>query len=133
VAAYGDSVQRVLIATSDGRWVEEERPRIRLVEQVVAARDGVIQTGFWGPAGLAGAEFFDRHPPRQTAERAARQAVAMLDGIDAPAGEMPVVMGPGGGGILFHEACGHGLEPTWCRKGPRSTGESSGRSWPRHW
>src|SRR5205823_3490145 len=45
VAAYGDSVQRVLIATSDGRWVEEERPRIRLVVQVVAARDGVVQTG----------------------------------------------------------------------------------------
>jgi TldD protein len=110
VATYADSVQRVLIATSDGRWVEEERPRIRLVVQVVAARDGVIQTGFWGPAGLAGAEFIDAHPPRDTAERAARQAVAMLDGIPAPAGEMPVVVGPGGGGVLFHEACGHGLE-----------------------
>src|SRR5438046_608004 len=117
VAGYGDSVQRVLIATSDGRWVEEERPRIRLVVQVVAARDGVIQTGFWGPAGLAGAEFVDRHPPRDTAERAARQAVAMLDGVDAPAGETAVVMGPGGGGILFHEACGHGLEADLVQKG----------------
>ncbi len=117
VAGYGDSVQRILIATSDGRWVKEERPRIRLVVQVVAARDGVIETGFWGPAGLAGAEFVDEHPPRETAERAARQAVAMLDGIDAPAGETAVVMGPGGGGILFHEACGHGLEADLVQKG----------------
>ena len=67
--------------------------------------------------GLAGVEFVDGHPPREVAERAARQAVAMLDGIDAPAGEMPVVMGPGGGGILFHEACGHGLEADLVQKG----------------
>ncbi len=110
VAVYGDSIQRVLIAASDGRWVEEERPRIRLVAQVVAARGDVIQTGFEGPAGLAGLEFIEVHPPRATAERAARQAVTMLDAIPSPAGEMPVVLGPGCGGVLFHEACGHGLE-----------------------
>ena len=116
VAAYGDSVQRLTIAASDGRFVVEERPRIRLSVQVVAARDGVIQTGFHGPALLAGAEFVDRHPPREIAERAARQAVAMLDGVPAPAGEMPVVVGPGGGGVLFHEACGHGLEADLVQK-----------------
>ena len=116
VAGYGDSVQRLLIATSDGRLVEEERPRIRLVVQVVAAKDGVMQTGFEGPAGLAGVEFLDRHPPREVAKKAAGQAVAMLDGIPAPAGEMPVVMAPGGGGILFHEACGHGLEADLVQK-----------------
>ncbi len=110
IAVYGDSMQRVLIAASDGRWVEERRPRIRLVAQVVAARDGNIQVGFEGPAGLAGVEFLEEHPPRRTAERAARQAVTMLDSVPAPAGEMPVVLGPGCGGVLFHEACGHGLE-----------------------
>lgn len=116
VASYADSVQRILVATSEGRWVEEERPRIRLAVQVVAARDGVMQTGFEGPAGLAGAEFMDAHPPAATAEKAARQAVAMLDGIPAPAGEMAVVVGPGGGGVLFHEACGHGLEADHIQK-----------------
>jgi TldD protein len=109
-ATYGDSVQRVLIATSDGRWVEEVRPRIRLVAQVVAARGGVIQTGFHGPAGLAGVEFIESHPPARTAEIAAGRAVTMLDSIPAPAGEMPVVMAPGMGGVLFHEAVGHPLE-----------------------
>lgn len=110
VASCGDSAQRSLIATSDGLWVEESRHRVRLVVHVVAARDGVMQTGFEGPAGLAGAELLARHPPAETARIAARQAVAMLDGVPAPAGEMAVVVGPGGGGVLFHEACGHGLE-----------------------
>jgi TldD protein len=110
VGVYGDSLQRVLIATSDGRWVEESRPRIRLVAQVVAARDGTIQTGLEGPAANAGVEFVDDHGPRGIGETAARRAVTMLDSIPAPAGEMPVVLGPGCGGVLFHEAVGHPLE-----------------------
>jgi TldD protein len=109
-AVYADSVQRVLVAASDGRWVEETRPRVRLVVSVVAARDGVIQTGFHGPAGLAGLEFLEAHPPAATAEVAARRAVTMLDSEPAPAGEMTVVLAPGMGGVLFHEAVGHPLE-----------------------
>ena len=110
VVAYGDSVQRVLIATSDGLWAEEERHRLRLVANVMAERDGAMRTGFDGPAGLGGVEVLDRYPPAETGRVAARMAVTMLDGRPAPAGEMPVVLGPGGGGVLFHEACGHGLE-----------------------
>jgi TldD protein len=110
VGVYGDSLQRRLIATSDGRWVEEDRPRIRLVAQVVAKRGDTIQTGFHGPAACAGVEFVDAHPPRATAEVAAKRAVTMLDSIPAPAGEMTVVLAPGMGGVLFHEAVGHPLE-----------------------
>lgn len=110
IASYGDSRQRILIATSDGRWVEETRPRIRLFASVVAERDGLIQTGGEGPAGLAGAEFFTANPPDETARTAARRAVTMLDSIPAPAGETAVVLAPGAGGVLFHEAVGHPLE-----------------------
>jgi TldD protein len=109
-AVYVDSVQRLLVATSDGRWVEEVRPRIRLAVTVVAGRDGAIQTGFHGPAGLAGVEFIEANPPARTAEVAARQAVTMLDADPAPAGEMAAVLAPGMGGVLFHEAVGHPLE-----------------------
>jgi TldD protein len=109
-ATYADPVQRVLIATSDGRWVEEVRHRIRLSVSVVAARDGVIQTGHHGPAGLAGAEFLQAHAPAETARVAARRAVTMLDAVPAPAGETTVVLAPGMGGVLFHEAVGHPLE-----------------------
>lgn len=109
-AVYSDSLQRVLIATSDGRWVQETRPRVRLVVSVVAARDGTIQTGFHGPAGLAGLEFLDANRPAATAEVAAGRAVTMLDARPAPAGEMAAVLAPGMGGVLFHEAVGHPLE-----------------------
>jgi TldD protein len=110
VGVYGDSLQRRLIATSDGRWVQEDRPRIRMVAQVVAKRGDNIQTGFHGPAACAGVEFLDRFPPRATAELAAGRAVTMLDSIPAPAGEMTAVLAPGMGGVLFHEAVGHPLE-----------------------
>ena len=110
VSAYGDSVQRLLVANSDGLWVEEDRQRIRLFVSVVAARDGILQTGFEGPAGLGGVEVLSRNPPSETGRVAAAMAVTMLDGGPAPAGEMAVVLGPAGGGVLFHEACGHGLE-----------------------
>jgi TldD protein len=100
----------VVIATSDGRWVEETRPRVRLGVSVVAARDGNIQTGFHGPAGLAGLEVIERHPPAETALVAAKRAVTMLDSDPAPAGEMTAVLAPGMGGVLFHEAVGHPLE-----------------------
>jgi TldD protein len=116
MGSYADGRQQILVATSEGLWAEEERPRIRLFVQVVAARDGVMQTGHEGPGGLTGAELLRRYPPSRTAERAARQAVAMLEGKPSPAGEMAVVVGPGGGGILFHEACGHGLEADHIRK-----------------
>jgi TldD protein len=110
IGGYGDSLQRRLIATSDGTWIEEERPRILLAAKVVARRGDVIQTGFHGPAACAGVEFIDRHSPRATAEVAAGRAVTMLDSIPAPAGEMAVVLAPGMGGVLFHEAVGHPLE-----------------------
>jgi TldD protein len=107
---YFDSLQRRLIATSDGRWVREDRPRIRLFAQVVAKRGDVIQTGWHGPAACAGVEFLDAHTPSETGRQAAQRAVTMLDSIPAPAGEMAVVVANGCGGVLFHEAVGHPLE-----------------------
>lgn len=114
--SYADTHQRVLIATSDGRWVEETRPRVRMAVEVVAERGGLLQTGFFSPGHNGGVELFDDDPVASIAERAAAQAVTMLDSIPAPAGEMPVIMGPGTGGVLFHEACGHGLEADLVQK-----------------
>ena len=107
---YADTHQDVTIANSEGHRSDERRVRTRLVAQVVAVRDGVIQTGFEGPGDSVGHELFDDHPPEQIGRLAAERAVAMLDSVPAPAGEMAVVLGAGGGGVLFHEACGHGME-----------------------
>ena len=109
-AAYGDARQRVLIANSEGFRTDEQRIRTRFVVNVVAVRDGVVQTGFEGPGRSAGFELLDEFPPEQIATTAAERAVNMLASKPAPAGEMPVVLGAGHGGVLFHESSGHGME-----------------------
>ena len=110
IAAYADVRQKVLIANSDGLLVEDDRSRVRFVVQVIAGRDGVITTGFEAPGHSGGFELLERRPPASLGARAAEKAVAMLDGKPAPAGEFSVVLAPGTGGVLIHEACGHGLE-----------------------
>jgi TldD protein len=116
-AGYGDVRQQVYIANSEGFSTLEDRVRTRLVVQVVAVRDGVVQTGFDGPGRSMGFELLDQFPPEAVARRAAARAVAMLASKPAPAGEMPVVIGSGNGGVLFHESSGHGMEADLVAKG----------------
>ncbi|MGI8574265.1 MAG: TldD/PmbA family protein [Egibacteraceae bacterium] len=113
---YADIDQALFLANSEGHRHTEQRVRTRLVVQVVAARDGEIQTGYQGPGGAVGHELFDDHPPEKVGAEAARKAVLMLDAEPAPAGELTVVLGPGSGGVLFHEACGHGMEADFVAK-----------------
>ena len=117
IASYAEGTQEVLIANSEGSVVDDHRVRTRLACTVVASRDGVVQTGSWNPGASAGFELVDQHPPGEVGAKAAGQAVVMLDAAGAPAGEMPVVLAPGGGGVLFHEASGHGLEADLINKG----------------
>ena len=110
IASYGDVHQKVLIANSDGLRATDDRTRVRFVVQVVAARDGRIATGFEAPGHSGGFELLSARPPDYVAGKAAIKALAMLNAHPAPAGEFPVVLAPGTGGVLIHEACGHGLE-----------------------
>lgn len=116
IASYAEGAQQVLIANSEGLVVRDNRTRTRVSCQVVAARGDVIQTGYHSPGASAGFEHTEAHPADTVGRFAARQAIAMLASIPAPAGQMPVVLAPGGGGVLFHEACGHGLEADLCHK-----------------
>lgn len=109
-ASYADVRQRIFLANSLGHLSDTTRTRVRLLAQVVAARDGLVQTGFEGPGATAGLELFDEIAPESIGEKAAQQALRLLDSDPSPAGEMTVVLNAGGGGVLFHEACGHGLE-----------------------
>jgi len=102
--------QRVQIANSVGLLVEDHRVRTQLAVSAVAARDGEIQTGSHNIGKEQGMELFETYTPEIIAERAARQAMTNLYAGPAPSGPMPVVMTNGWGGVLFHEACGHGLE-----------------------
>ena len=108
----------VMIAGSDGRLVSDRQPLVCLNITCIAESGTNRQHGRCGGGGrlslpsLLGA---DRH--LRLAREAARQAILNLDAVDAPAGEMTVVLGPGWPGILLHEAIGHGLEGDFNRKG----------------
>jgi TldD protein len=107
--SYVENRRRVQIFNSDGLGAADDRTRVRLGAQVVARRNGTVETGHETRGGHAGFELIAERP-EEVAERAARKALTMLDAIDAPTGRMPVVVGNGFGGVLLHEAVGHGLE-----------------------
>jgi TldD protein len=118
-AVYADTVRHVLVASSDGKLSIDRQPMARMNVSVLAREDGgAPQRGYAGGGGRVGLDFFaGDHSPETFATDAARQAIVQLHAIDAPAGEMTVVFGPGWPGILLHEAVGHGLEADFNRKG----------------
>ncbi|GEA19174.1 TldD/PmbA family protein [Moorella sp. E306M] len=113
---YGDVIQEVTIANSDGILVDDERVRCRFVVNAVATDGKIIQTGFESAGGHQGWELFESVNPEEKAQQAARRAVMMLEARPAPAGKMPVVMAGEAGGTMIHEACGHGLEADLVQK-----------------
>jgi TldD protein len=106
---YSESRRQVEVYRSDGRAAADDRTRIRLSAQVVARREERVETGTDTRGGHAGFELLEDNP-EEVSERAARRALTLLDAVDAPTGRLPVVVGNGFGGVLLHEAVGHGLE-----------------------
>ncbi len=104
--------KHVLVANSEGVWGEEDRVRTRFTVEAVASSASEKQSGHFGPGGSEGMELFERINVEETAREAARIAVTMLGAKSCPAGKFPVVIDNGFGGVIFHEACGHGLEAT---------------------
>ena len=109
-ARYGDGRRRILVADSDGLFTSDDQVRTLFSVSCVATGDTGMQTGRESAGRTVGFELFDLYDVEEMARRAAERALTKLTARPAPSGEMPVVVGPGGGGVLFHEACGHGLE-----------------------
>jgi TldD protein len=116
-AVYNQTRRRVWIYNSDGLWVEDDRQILEFGTAVTAQRDDTIQRMITGLGGQMGLELLDGKDPVAMAQEAAESAVIMLDARPAPAGEMPVVISNGWGGVLFHEACGHCMEADFVTKG----------------
>ncbi len=109
--------QHVLIANTEGTLVEDTRVYTRLFVRAVASNGQEMQTGSHGPGAHQGFEFIENLDLNFYANDAARQAVTMLNADLCPSGKMPVVIDNGFGGVIFHEACGHGLEASSVSKG----------------
>ncbi|HCB33677.1 MAG TPA: TldD/PmbA family protein [Acidimicrobiaceae bacterium] len=114
---YSEGRRRILVANTDGVCAGDDQVRTVFSVGCVASGDSGLQTGRETVGYTVGFELFDDHDPAELAARAARRAVTKLAARPAPSGEVPVVIAKGGGGVLFHEACGHGLEADLVRKG----------------
>ena len=110
MVGLGDSSRRILVANSEGIFRDDHQVRTRFNVQCVAMGDTGMQTGYQPIAATYGIEHLTPERVERAASRAASQAITKLGAVPAPSGELPVVLAGGSGGILFHEACGHGLE-----------------------
>ncbi|HET8567095.1 MAG TPA: TldD/PmbA family protein [Solirubrobacterales bacterium] len=116
MASYAEARREVAVANSGGLFTGDDRTRVRVGVQAVARRDGSVETGTETLGAHRGYELLEDDPAR-IAEQAAAKALTLLDAVPAPSGSMPVVVGGGFGGVLFHEMTGHGLEADHIQKG----------------
>ncbi|MDP9268846.1 MAG: metalloprotease TldD [Acidobacteriota bacterium] len=120
-ASYAEEIRRILVVGSDGSIATDLQPLARFSVYCIAkgtdkGESGSARGSSGGGGRVAQDYFLTEKTPEHFANEAARQAIIQLGAQDAPAGEMPVVLGPGWPGILLHEAIGHGLEADFNRK-----------------
>lgn len=117
-ASLAGAYEVILIMSSDGSLAADIRPLVRVHVSVIAEENGRREIGTSGGGGRTGYQYFiDNERGLYFARDAVRQALVNLEAVPAPAGTMPVVLGPGWPGVLLHEAVGHGLEGDFNRKG----------------
>lgn len=112
-----DQVDQVLIATSDGRLVEDTRPMAEAYVVCTGKGKDRVERSYSTRSGRAGFEFYSPEFMEDLGRDAAASTVELMDATQPPAGEYPVVLAPGLSGILLHEAMGHGFEADFNRKG----------------
>ena len=105
-----DVDHNILIANSDGLLARDRQIRTRMMIEAVASKNGENQTGGCRPGRRMGLEMFEQISPKDIGTEAARQAITILNADYLKAGNMPVAIENGFGGVIFHEACGHSLE-----------------------
>ena len=116
-ASLGGSWQAVTIIRADGRMASDIRPLVRMNVSIVVGEGDRMETGSYGSGGRITYDgFFEADAWHHAVDEALRQALVNLGSVPAPAGEMPVVLGPGWPGVMLHEAVGHGLEGDFNRK-----------------
>ncbi|MBM3513857.1 MAG: metalloprotease TldD [Alphaproteobacteria bacterium] len=127
-ASLGGSWQAVHIVRADGKAVSDIRPLVRLNVSIVVTDGKRMETGSYGSGGrVTYGEFLKPESWKASVDEALRQALVNLESVDAPGGEMTVVLGPGWPGVLLHEAVGHGLEGDFNRKKTSAFSEMMGK------
>ena len=116
-ASIADEIQRITIANSEGLLVSDIRPQARLRVTATAEKDGKLGTGSGNAGGRIGSDFYmNVETPTEIGKKAAKEALALLEAENAPAGELPVILSKDQSGVMIHEAVGHPLEADANRK-----------------
>jgi TldD protein len=115
-AGFHDEQKRILIVTSEGRKAEDLLPSNYLSASVAAEKDGKRETAFWNLGGRKDFSYYTPAVVDEVANAVVDRTIILFDAVQPPAGEIPVVLGPGVTGILLHEAIGHGMEADFNRK-----------------
>jgi len=115
-AQFHDQQKRILVVTSDGVKAEDLQPRTYLAAGVVAEKNGRRERSGWNFGGRRDFSYFTSAIVDEIAKTAVNRTLVLFDAVQPPAGEIPVVLGPGVTGILLHEAIGHGMEADFNRK-----------------
>jgi TldD protein len=115
--SFADQSSAILIAGSDGRIIEDLQPMTRLSITCVAEQDGRREENYANIAARDGISFYTRERVDRLVKRCVDRTLVLFDSVEAPAGELPVVLAAGSSGILLHEAIGHGMEADFNRKG----------------
>jgi TldD protein len=113
---FHDQQKRILVVTSDGTRAEDLQPRSYIAATVVAEKNGKRERSGWNYGGRREFSYYTTALADKLAKLAVDRALILFDAIQPPAGEMPVVLGPGVTGVLLHEAIGHGMEADFNRK-----------------
>jgi len=115
-ANFHDQQKRIMVVTSDGIKAEDLQPRNYLYALVVAEKNGKRERSGWNLGGRRDFSFYTQAVVDEIAKKSVDSALVLFDAVQPPAGEMPVVLGPGVTGVLLHEAIGHGMEADFNRK-----------------
>ncbi len=128
IVSISATVDTILVAASDGTFAADVRPLVRFNVQVIVEQNGRRESGSSGGGGRFDlVELLNNDRAQRIAREAVRGALVNLDAVEAPAGNMTVVLGPGWPGVLLHEAIGHGFEGDFNRKGTSAFSNSMGQ------
>ena len=118
IGSFSANHRFVAVFNSKGKWFKRDTEFARIAYSVVTFDGNNMETGFEGPGCQKDLSFFrNEAKPREIARKAAEVALRNLTAVECPSGKMPVVIGNGWGGVLFHESCGHPLEASAVSRG----------------
>lgn len=126
-AFLSDESTYVLFYNSEGRLTWDYRPMVNFGAVCIMQKEGKIENSYVARSFRKGFEWLSESLVEELANEVVEKTNLLFEASRPKAGEMPVVMGAGGSGILLHEAIGHTFEADFNRKGTSIFSDKMGK------